>query len=431
MKSLFLKILLWFLAVMAVTVGGFVLTTASVMSATRGREHLFGRMLAFQTEEARHAYETGGREGLTAFLGRFQNVFQARGILTDSSGRDVLTGAERSDLIEAARQRRRAFRMRPAVLAHQSENGAYWFFLVVPGQRPGFSYFLPQYLWIVGVVVLLSYVLALHLTSPLRRLQKAVEQFGHGDFSARARSRRRDELGQLARTFDQMAGRMQTLLAAERRLLLDISHELRSPLARLAVAVELARSGEDRDAALNRIEKEADRLNALVGELLQVTRAEGDPTSLRDESVRLDELLRDVVDDCSVEAKARDCRIELKANPPAQVRGDRELLRRAIENVIRNAIRHAPRETPVEVSLSTDGYASIRIRDYGPGVPEEHLPRIFDAFYRVETDRNRSSGGVGLGLSIARRAVELHKGRIVARNSAPGLTVKIDIPAAG
>ncbi len=108
MKSLFLKILLWFLAVMAVTVGGFILTTASVMSATRGREHLFGRMLAFQTEEARHAYESGGKEGLTAFLGRFQNVFQARGILTDGSGRDLLTGADRSDLIEAAQPAPRA-----------------------------------------------------------------------------------------------------------------------------------------------------------------------------------------------------------------------------------------------------------------------------------------------------------------------------------
>jgi len=415
MKSLFLKILLWLLAVMAITVVGFIFTTASVMSATRGREHLFGRMLAWQTEEARHAYEKGGQKGLTEFLDRFQDVFQARGILTDSSGRDILTGIDRSDLIQAA------------VLAHQSEDGAFWFFLLVPGQRPGFSYFLPQHLWIVGVVVLLSYVLALRLTSPLRRLQKAVEQFGRGDLSARVKSRRQDELGQLARTFDQMADRMQTLLAAERRLLLDISHELRSPLARLAVAVELARSGEDREAALNRIEKEADRLNSLVGELLQVTRAEGDPRSLRDEAVRLDKLLRDLVEDCSVEAKARDCRIDLTANPPSQVRGDPELLRRAIENVIRNAIRHAPRETPVEVTLSKDGYASIRVRDYGPGVPEEHLPRIFDAFYRVETDRDRGSGGAGL--AIARRAVELHKGRIVARNSAPGLTVEIDIPA--
>ncbi len=428
MKSLFRKILLWFLAVMAFTVLGFILTTASVMSATRGREHLFGRLLAFQTEEARHAYETGGEEGLAEFLERFREVFQARGILTDARGRDLLTGADRGDLIRAARRPVRALSLRPAVLAHQSEDGAYWFFLLVPVQRPGFSYFLPQYLWIVGVVVMLSYVLALHLTSPLRRLQKAVEQFGRGDFSARVRSRRRDELGQLARTFDQMADRMQTLLAAERRLLLDISHELRSPLARLAVAVELARSGEDREAALNRIQKEADRLNSLVGGLLQVTRAEGDPASLRSEPVRLDELLRDLVDDCAVEARARECRIELKANPPAEVRGDPELLRRAIENVIRNAIRHAPRQTTVEVTLSRNGGASVVVRDYGPGVPEENLPRIFDAFYRVETDRNRDSGGVGLGLAIARRAVELHKGRIVARNTAPGLAVEIDIP---
>jgi two-component system sensor histidine kinase CpxA len=429
MRSLFRKILVWFLAVMAFAVAGFIYTTASVMSATRGREHLFGRMLAFQTEEARHAYETGGRESLAAFLERFSESFQARGILTDSQGRDVLTGEDRSGLIQAARRPARAFRLRPAVLAHQSEDGAYWFFLLIPVQRPGFSYFLPQYLWIVGVVVLLSYVLALHLTSPLRRLQKAVEQFGRGDFSARVTSRRRDELGQLARTFDQMADRIQTLLAAERRLLLDISHELRSPLARLAVSVELARSGGDSEAALNRIQKEADRLNSLVGELLQVTRVEGDPGSLHREAVRLDELLGELVDDCSVEAKARECRIELKANPPAEVRGDPELLRRAIENVLRNAIRHAPRDTAVEVSLSKNGDASILVRDYGPGVPEENLPRIFDPFYRVETDRNRGSGGVGLGLSIARRAVELHKGRIVARNSAPGLTVEIDIPA--
>jgi len=141
-------------------------------------------------------------------------------------------------------------------------------------------------------------------------------------------------------------------------------------LARLAVAVELARSGEDREAALNRIQKEADRLNALVGELLQVTRAEGDPASLRQEPVPLDELLRGLVDDCSVEAQARHCRIELTATEPAQVRGDPELLRRAIENVIRNAIRHAPAGTAVEVSLRKDAAVSVLVRDYGPGIPK-------------------------------------------------------------
>jgi two-component system sensor histidine kinase CpxA len=289
-------------------------------------------------------------------------------------------------------------------------------------------YALPQYLWIFAVVILLSYVLARHLTSPLRRLEKAVEGFGRGDFSARLKSRRRDEFGHLACSFDQMADRIQTLLSAERRLLLDISHELRSPLARLAVSVELARSGDDNETALNRIQKEADRLNALVGELLQVTRAEGDPASLHHEPVRVDELLRHLVDDCSVEAVARNCRIDLKRAEPAEIRGDPELLRRAVENVLRNAIRYAPAETAVEVSMENNANTLIRVRDYGPGIPEEHLASIFDPFYRVDTHRNRSSGGVGLGLAIARRAVELHKGRIQARNSHPGLLVEIEIP---
>jgi two-component system sensor histidine kinase CpxA len=244
-------------------------------------------------------------------------------------------------------------------------------------------------------------------------------------------SRRRDEVGRLARAFDEMANRIQTLLAAERRLLLDISHELRSPLARLSVATELARSesAAEREQALNRIEKEADRLNALVGELLQVTRAEGDPTSRRVEAVRVDELLANVVEDCSVEAGARGSRIVLAPPPAVTVPGDPELIRRAIENVLRNAIRHAPKDSAVEVQLENGGgQAQIRIRDYGPGIAQEHLSRIFDPFYRVESDRNRASGGVGLGLAIARRAVELHKGQIFARNSDPGLLMEIDLP---
>ncbi len=120
--------------------------------------------------------------------------------------------------------------------------------------------------------------------------------------------------------------------------------------------------------------------------------------------------------------------MELKANPATVVQGDPELLRRAVENVVRNAIRHAPAETAVEVTLEQDGKARIQVRDYGPGVPEEHLARIFDPFYRVDTDRNRASGGVGLGLAIARRAIRLHSGEIRARNSNPGLLVELEVP---
>jgi signal transduction histidine kinase len=284
-------------------------------------------------------------------------------------------------------------------------------------------------LYVLGAVVLLCYLLAWYLTSPLRGLQTALERFGQGDFSARTGSKRRDELGQLARTFDQMAERIQNLVVAERRLLGDISHELRSPLARLGVAVELARSGENRDAALDRIQKESDRLNALVGELLQATRAEVDPQALRAQPVRLDELLATIVSDCSIEADARGCSLVLDAAGPLTVKGDPELLRRAAENVIRNALRYSPPQSSVDVKLTPNGaLARIQVRDYGPGVPEEALNRIFEPFYRVEGDRNRDSGGVGLGLAIARRAVELHKGKLQAHNVHPGLLVEMEIP---
>ncbi len=220
MRSLFVKILLWFLVSTVITVLGFVITTEVSLTATRGRGHLFSRLLAFPLEEARHAYETRGREGLAAFLGRFRSVFEAEGVLTDASGTDLLTGADRRDLLASAQRRPVIpfFRGGPVVIAHATDQGHYWFFLIIHGQRGRLPFFLPQYLWLVGAVVLLSYGLTLHLTSPLRSLQRAVERFGRGDFSSRVKSKRRDELGQLARTFDQMAERIQTLLAAERRL---------------------------------------------------------------------------------------------------------------------------------------------------------------------------------------------------------------------
>src|SRR5262249_45982727 len=187
----------------------------------------------------------------------------------------------------------------------------YWFFLPVVYRRLGFWFLAPEDLWVLGAVVLLCYWLAMHLTSPVRRLQKAVDRFGAGGLSARVGLGRRVEVGELGGAFNRMAARIQTLLAAERRLLLDISHELRSPLARLGVAVELARSGDDQPGALDRIQKEADRLNSLVGELLQVTRAEGDPSSLLFQKVKLGDLVRDIVDTNRIEATARGCDLKL------------------------------------------------------------------------------------------------------------------------
>ena len=429
MKSLFARILIWFGATLAVAMIGSGVITAIYMNAT-DRQPFYSRMVEFELVEARYAYETGGREGLAAFMQRFHSVFEGESILADESGRDLLTGKDRSDLIEQAQRLRYRLAAGTRVPGIRTAEDGHYRFFYIPHRAPAASWFLmPQQLWMFGAAILFCYLLAYNLTKPLRSLEKAVARFGQGDFSARAKSTRADELGQLARAFDHMAERIQTLLDAERRLLLDISHELRSPLARLGVAVELARSGEDREAALNRIQKESDRLNSLVGQLLEVTRAEGDPSTLRRLPVRIDELIAGLVGDISIEAAARGCALEFKPSGPITVEGDPELLRRAVENVIRNAVRYAPRGTRVEVAAESNGAAVISVRDYGPGVPEEALPHIFDPFYRVESDRNRISGGVGLGLSIARRAVALHLGSIAARNMHPGLMVTIELPA--
>jgi signal transduction histidine kinase len=434
MRTLFAKILIWFWSALAITVVGSALISAlTVNENDSDRRAPVARLVTLQLEEARAAYETGGRPGLQAFLDTLQRVYDARGILTDESGRDLLTNQNRSDLVRRARRRPLygIFRTGDAMVARAADDGKYWFFFVVPHARVESWFLQPEHIFVMLVGVLLCYWLAWHLTTPVRKLQRAVERFGRGDLSARVGSARRDELGQLARTFDRMASRLETLLAAERRLLLDISHELRSPLARLGVAVELARSGDDTEAALNRIQKESDRLNSLVGQLLQVTRAEGDPNSLRRDRVRLDELVQQLVEESNIEAEAHGCELKYGKREPVTVEGDPELLRRAVENVIRNAIRYAPRETVVDVSLErNNGKAMVDVRDRGPGVPEEALPRLFDPFYRVEGDRDRASGGIGLGLSIARRAVELHKGSIRARNAQPGLEVELELPAA-
>jgi two-component system sensor histidine kinase CpxA len=434
MRSLFGKILIWFWFTLAITVVGSAFISALNVNWNDSDERApVARLVTFQLEEARTAYETGGRPGLQAFLDTLHRVYDAKGILTDENGRDLLTNDDRSDLIRHVRGRGlyQFFRTGDATVARVANDGKYRFFFIVPRASVGAWFLMPDHIFVMAAAVLLCYLLAYYLTAPVRQLEKAVERFGSGDLSARVGSMRQDELGHLARTFDRMANRIETLVTAERRLLLDISHELRSPLARLGVAVELARSGENLDASLNRIQKESDRLNALVGQLLQVTRAEGDPSSLRRHPVQLDQLVQQLVDDSLIEAAARGCEVKFERREPVQVEGDPELLRRAIENVIRNAIRYSPRETAVEVSLErSNGKAVVDVRDHGPGVPEEALPHLFDAFYRVETDRNRISGGIGLGLSLARRAIELHKGAIRAKNAQPGLEVEMELPAA-
>ena len=430
MNRLFTKILVWFLAAIALTASAFVVTSALTMSETRGKHFPLALLVRVEMRVARTAYESEGRDGLAAALRLFSGDTALRGFLLDSTGRDLLSGEDRSEFVRARPRTSGPMTLHgeSTFLSHTSDDGQYSFVLEVPRRHFFLTFLNPQYLWVLGLAVLLCYALARSLTAPLRRLQKTVNEFGQGNLDARVQSARADELGELSRNFDRMADRIASLMAAERRLLGDVSHELRSPLARLSVAVELARSGDNLETALNRIQREADRLNALVGELLQVTRAEMDPHNRKQDNIRVDKLIGGIVEDSRIEADARNVSLAFENPPEAVLQGDGELLRRAVENIVRNAIRYAPAGTQVDVMLDVNpGRVRIAVRDRGPGVPEEALPRLFDAFYRVDSDRNRFSGGVGLGLAIARRAVKLHNGFLHARNADPGLRVEIEI----
>jgi signal transduction histidine kinase len=440
-RSLFAKILLWFLFTVIVT---FTLTfyISSIFMNSREPQN---NGLVFEMREARQAWETQGKAGLEGFYERFKEASGGEARLADSAGHDILTGEDLNKEIKAVgpRGNRGYFRFLPFVRVENNRGGfvmstrsrdrKYYMIAKFPPReniREGWSIEVPpQTWWMLAIFAVFSYALARRLTSPLRRMQKTIERFGKGDFSARVNTRRADELGQLGRTIDRMAERIEELLGSQRRLLQDISHELRSPLARLGVAVELGRGGGSATTAFDRIEREADRLNTLVGELIQVTRAEGETGGPLTENMRLDELIEIIVNDVRIEAERH--QIELKLDVcEADMEGNPELLRRAIENIIRNAIRYSPDGGKVNVKL-TCNEASYRliVRDYGTGVPEDALAHIFDPFYRVESDRGRTSGGVGLGLAIAKRAVDLHHGALHARNVHPGLEVEIDLPA--
>jgi two-component system, OmpR family, sensor histidine kinase CpxA len=278
------------------------------------------------------------------------------------------------------------------------------------------------------------YLLALYLTSPVKKLKSVVQQFAEGNLEVRMSPQlgnRRDELADLGREFDRMAERIAALISSQNRLLADISHELRSPLARLTVALELARKNTNSKgvAALDRIEMESERVNKLVGQLLALTRLESGAERVPPETVALDELVQQVIDDANYEALPQQKEVKALQLDPSRMRGSVELLRSGIENVVRNAIRYTMEGSAVEVSLTTRlDSALITVRDHGPGVPESELEHIFEPFYRIGEARERSSGGVGLGLSIAERTVKLHGGSIRAANAPDGLLVTIELP---
>jgi two-component system OmpR family sensor kinase len=293
----------------------------------------------------------------------------------------------------------------------------------------------PLLLIALGISAAICWWLARNISGPVTKLQAAARTFAAGDLEARVDERfcrRHDELGILARDLNEMAVRLQAQIASKEMLLRDISHELRSPLTRLRVALGLAQRDDGRlGVQLGRMERDIERLDTLIGETLQLSRlSAGEPTFAR-EPVELGHLVNEVVDDAHFEANAVGKYISRSSISEVPALGDFELLRRAVDNVIRNAIRFAPVGSNVEISTHiAEGRAIVTVRDHGPGVPESDLVRIFEAFYRVADSRDRETGGVGLGLAITARIMALHGGYAKARNAIDGgLIVELGVPA--
>jgi signal transduction histidine kinase len=307
-----------------------------------------------------------------------------------------------------------------------------------PAPEPGHPPPAPTGLLTTSIVVsgIVCLLLARYLASPLERMRAATRRLKAGDLSARAGAGfegRRDEIGDVVRDFDSMAERIESLVQSQRQLLSDISHELRSPLARLNVALELARrSPAHAEAHLARIERDAEQMNELIGRLLALARAESEDARKYVEEFALEEVIRRVADDAQYEAHRTGRSVEVAIDGEATLRGDPALVTSAVENVVRNAIRYTPPDTTVSVRASVAGdQAFIVVRDQGEGVPESEIEKVFLPFHRVGAARDRDSGGTGLGLAIAERAVVSQGGAIRAANAAGGgLEVTITLPLA-
>ncbi len=276
---------------------------------------------------------------------------------------------------------------------------------------------------ISGIV---CFLLARYLTAPVQRLRSAARRMAQGDLEVRVSQslgQRNDEIMALARDFDTMADRLQEMLAAHKQLLRDASHELRSPIARLQLALGLARqrSAHKTDSDLDRIEVAIEQLNELIDQLLTLSKLESGSMVIQHEPVNLAELLQFIADDAVFEARQQGKKVNLTVDDVPDINGDERLLHSAIENIVRNAIRHTRADSAVEIRLARDLQTQyqivISIRDFGPGIPAEALHKVFDPFVRLGDARDRQSGGYGLGLAIAKQSVELHGGHIAVSNT--------------
>jgi two-component system, OmpR family, sensor histidine kinase CpxA len=459
MPRLFVKIFLWFWATVVLTgislVLAFVLQPRSVPS--QWQSSLADTARYFGTA-AVGAFEQGGIAAGTQYTHQlFKDahihacLFDTMGDATgDTLGRPLAGEScmEFTGIVaHVAKGEPRAYEMRRGLvrlaIPIRGADGHNYIYAseLLAGPRAAFGLNPGAVLLRAGLALLVSglvcYFLTRYLTRPILRLRSAAQQITAGELSVRAEfalERRRDEFGDLVRDFNQMASKTEGLISSQRQLLNDVSHELRSPLARMNVALDLLRRHAGEDPALDRMEIDLQRLNEIIGRLLTVAKLEAASTLQNPSRVNLSALVSSVAADAEFEAQERGSRVDIVQAADMKALGDPSLLRSAIENVLRNAVRFTAAGTAVEVFLraSPAGNANesvIAIRDHGPGVPEDELTRIFKPFYRLADSRALDSTGAGLGLAIAERVVRLHGGRIRATNEAGGgLHVEIYLP---
>ena len=448
MKSVFLRIFLSFWVAQAL----FFILAILVTLAFRPRSSTWEALRTTVLNDAVSAYEEGGDQKVRDYLESIEHSQHVRAYLFDEQGNEVShRGAPDWAMRVAAggpRGPHDGFLFpAPQVLrdSRASSDGKHRYTIVL-GLPPGPRVFIgPRGLPFTGLIIgvlssgLVCYLLSWYLTKPIVQLRTAARQIAAGDLTARAGApaiSRRDEVAGLMRDFDAMAERLETLLKAQSRLLNDISHELRSPLARLNVALGLARqrAGVESTDMLDRIELEASRLNELIGRILTLARLEDGEQLVPQTPVPLDEIVESVSEDAEFEAQERHCHVHTSiAEGNWEVRGNATLLHSAVENVVRNAIRYTQEGSAVEIELKSETRggreAVLRVSDSGPGVPSDSLDKLFQPFYRLDDARGRQTGGVGLGLAITERAVRFHGGKVLAFNRPQGgLVIEIRLP---
>jgi two-component system sensor histidine kinase CpxA len=449
LRSLLLKIFLWFWVTVIVTGIALVLTFILEPRGVPAQWHTsLAESARYSGAIAVETLEHDGPGAASAYLSQLQRETYLRACLFDLSG-NVIAGDKcesfRNMTSNITPSNKSDFSVkfglaRVALIMRGNSGRSYIFATELPaGPRAAVGVNRLAFLLQWGVALLVSgfvcYLLTRYLTAPILHLRKAAQQIAAGDLSTRASATmepRKDELGDLVTDFDAMAARIEALVSRQRQLISDVSHELRSPLARLNVALDLARQRKGDDPAFDQAEQDTALLNEMIGRLLTIARLDVSTQQLPMTAVNLTELISQVVRDANFELQSPQDRIQVAADSNFFVHGNPELLHSAIENVVRNAIHYTDPGTPVEIRMALDQtLVRIEVRDHGPGVPESELANIFRPFYRVAEARDRQSGGAGLGLAIADRVIRTHGGTIQARNAGPkGLIIEILLPAA-